>query len=272
MDSSNSISIGNVNIQGFSKSLDLGLDAEINSIKSELENEIRNAFSDVFNSNTTDKNISQDSTNVSDDPASSTAEEESNPTQSNAKNDITIDTVNIYMQDILDKMKNENSSTDKSESSTENLSTSVEIPVVDNNTTTQTNFSHLPFTVPSEYQSIISKMSEKYNVPSDLIASVIQAESNYKSNAVSYTGAQGLMQLMPETAKELGVSNSFNVEQNIEGGTKYLSKMLSRYDGDTSKALAAYNAGAGNVDKYNGIPPFKETQNYVSKILGFLGK
>ena len=84
------------------------------------------------------------------------------------------------------------------------------------------------------------------------------------------SGAMGVMQLMPETAKELGVTDSFDAEQNIMGGANYLSKKLAEYDGDVSLALAAYNAGSGNVNKYGGIPPFTETQNYVKKILGYL--
>lgn len=122
-------------------------------------------------------------------------------------------------------------------------------------------------TINNDFKSIIENAAATYGVPAKLIESVIQHESSFNPNAVSSAGATGLMQLMPATAKYLGVSNAFNPEQNIMGGTKYLSQLMKKYDGDISLTLAAYNAGPGNVSKYNGIPPFKETQNYVKKVL-----
>lgn len=119
----------------------------------------------------------------------------------------------------------------------------------------------------SQFNDIIAGKAQKYGLSEQLIHSVIKAESNYNSNARSGAGAQGLMQLMPQTAKGLGVTDSYNPNQNVEGGTKYLSQMIKRYDGNLELGLAAYNAGPGNVDKYNGIPPFKETQSYVKKIM-----
>lgn len=120
------------------------------------------------------------------------------------------------------------------------------------------------------YQQVITEASDKYNIPEELIKAVITAESAGKHNARSPVGAKGLMQLMDGTARDLGVSNSFDPRQNIMGGTKYLRQMLDRFEGNLTHAIAAYNAGPGNVTKHNGIPPFKETQNYVVKVKKYI--
>lgn len=121
----------------------------------------------------------------------------------------------------------------------------------------------------SQYDEIINSASEEFGIPTNLIKSVIAAESAGNSSAVSSAGAKGLMQLMDGTAKDLGVDDSFSPAQNIMGGTNYLNQMLNQFDGSLELALAAYNAGPGNVQKYNGIPPFEETQKYVSRVLSY---
>lgn len=120
------------------------------------------------------------------------------------------------------------------------------------------------------YQAEITAASKKYNLPEKLITSVIKQESNFNASATSAAGASGLMQLMPATARYLGVSDRFDPAQNIMGGAKYLRKMLDQFDNNVETALAAYNAGPGNVKKYGGIPPFQETQNYVKKIMNYM--
>lgn len=121
-----------------------------------------------------------------------------------------------------------------------------------------------------KYEPIIQEASTKHGVPVNLIKSIILTESAAKENAVSKANAKGLMQLMDSTAKDMGVRNSMNPAQNISGGTKYIALMMKEFDGDLEKSLAAYNAGPGNVQKYNGIPPFNETQNYVTRVKGYL--
>jgi soluble lytic murein transglycosylase-like protein len=125
----------------------------------------------------------------------------------------------------------------------------------------------------NEHQQIktsIVKAAQKYNLPAKLITSVIRAESDFQIKAVSHAGAQGLMQLMPETASKLGVQNPFDIEENIDGGCRYLRKMLDSFGGDIKLALAAYNAGPEAVIKYGGkVPPYRETRQYVKRVLRF---
>ena len=114
---------------------------------------------------------------------------------------------------------------------------------------------------------MIREASQKWNVDESLIRAVIKQESGFDPKATSWCGAQGMMQLMPETAAGLGVKDAYDPQQNIMGGARYLRSLLDRFDGNISKALAGYNAGPGAVEKAGGIPPYQETQNYVANVL-----
>ena len=118
----------------------------------------------------------------------------------------------------------------------------------------------------------VSEAAEKHQVNESLIKAVIMQESSFSPTALSHVGAQGLMQLMPETADYLGVSNPWDIYENIDGGTRLIGKYLDDYDGDLELVLSAYNAGPGAVEKYGGIPPYSETQNYVRKVIGYFDK
>lgn len=120
--------------------------------------------------------------------------------------------------------------------------------------------------------NMISQISKKHGVDEKLVKALVQQESGFNPNAKSHCGAMGLMQLMPGTAKTLGVKDAFNPVQNVDGGVRHLKWLLGKYHGNVVLSLAAYNAGSGAVDKYDGIPPYPETQNYVKKILAnYLG-
>ena len=128
------------------------------------------------------------------------------------------------------------------------------------------------FKSPKELEEFINASSKKYNISTKIIKAVIKAESSFNASSLSGSGAIGLMQLMPATAKSLGVKNPYDPAQNIDGGVKYLNYQLKRFDGNLEFALAAYNAGPSAVIKYGGIPPYKETQNYVKKVMDWINK
>jgi soluble lytic murein transglycosylase-like protein len=121
----------------------------------------------------------------------------------------------------------------------------------------------------SHLEPLVEQYAGKAGVSSSLVKAVIKAESGGNPQAVSSAGAKGLMQLMPATAKGLGVNNPLNPAENIAGGSKYLGQLMKKYRGNKELALAAYNAGSGTVAKYGGVPPYKETQNYVKKVLKY---
>lgn len=124
---------------------------------------------------------------------------------------------------------------------------------------------------PENLEAIFSEASKKYGVSEKLLKAVAKAESNFNPSATSKKGAAGVMQLMPATARSLGVNDPYDARSNIMGGAKYLKENLERYNGNVDLTLAAYNAGSNNVSKYGGIPPFKETQEYVKKVKNYMG-
>lgn len=145
-------------------------------------------------------------------------------------------------------------------------------PAVDAATQIESIPEDIPLSGDCDLDWIIFRAGEKAGVDPRFIHAVIKQESKYDPKAVSYVGAQGLMQMMPATAKRFGLKDPFDATANVEAGTKYLKWLLNRFDGDVSLALAGYNAGEGSVDKYKGVPPFNETQNYVKKIVATYGK
>lgn len=120
---------------------------------------------------------------------------------------------------------------------------------------------------PGQISDMIQKAAAKYGIDPKLLSAVAETESNYRPDAVSSAGAVGVMQLMPDTAASLGVSDPYDAQQNIDGGAKYLKELLGDFGGDVREAVAAYNAGPQAVKDYQGVPPYAETQNYVSHVL-----
>lgn len=121
----------------------------------------------------------------------------------------------------------------------------------------------------ADLDAIFNEAASKYGVDAKFLKAIAKCESDFSTECTSHSGAMGIMQLMPQTAASLGVTNAYDPYQNIMGGARYISEKLTQYNGDKSLALAAYNAGSGNVAKYGGIPPFKETQNYVAKVMAY---
>jgi len=124
-----------------------------------------------------------------------------------------------------------------------------------------------PATNGADLRSLAEAAARRHGLDAGLVMAVVAVESGFRTDAVSPKGAQGLMQLMPSTAADLGVGNAFDPAQNLDGGTRHLGSLLSLYGGDVTKALAAYNAGAGAVSRHRGIPPYRETRDYVKKVM-----
>ena len=124
----------------------------------------------------------------------------------------------------------------------------------------------------SDIRAAAAAAAQRHGLDPELVLAVVAVESNFKPDAVSPKGAQGLMQLMPGTAREMGVADPLDPAANLDGGAKYLQSLIERYDGNVEKALAAYNAGPTAVERHNGVPPYKETQQYVKKVLKKYGK
>ena len=131
-------------------------------------------------------------------------------------------------------------------------------------------FSLLCALPPKDYVGHINNAAQRHGLDPKLVQAIIKAESDFQATVVSDKGAVGLMQLMPETSKDMGVCNPFNPKENIEGGAKYLASLIQRF-GKLKLAVAAYNAGPANVEKYGGIPPFKETQTFVARVMNYYG-
>ena len=154
-----------------------------------------------------------------------------------------------------------------------------ETPPMENPFSEKTSFRRIRDYIPSgdsnmrqKIDTCIETAGRKYDVPTDLIRAIIKAESGFQPHVVSSAGAKGLMQLMPETAKDLGVRNPFSIKDNIDGGVRYFKQMMDRFDGDVRLSLAAYNAGPGTVERYNGVPPYRETLRYIRNVLKYSGE
>jgi soluble lytic murein transglycosylase-like protein len=184
-----------------------------------------------------------------------------------ARREVVGDKVRLYFADRGSASAGDSSYLEVAADSVVRVETVVEVPEAAASVKMPSPVTIMAAPTKEEMHEMLAHAGAKHNIDEDLLASVVRAESGGQVRAVSRTGARGLMQLMPGTASAMGVDDAFRPEQNISGGTAYLDSLLTRYHDNVALALAAYNAGPGAVDKYHGVPPYRETREYVARVI-----
>ena len=236
--------------------------AEIMKFRSTLTNVIAPIPQEDFSSQTNvNKNNINSSTNNANTSAGASSSNNTTSTSANNTNTVSNDNTETPNASVSNNTNTiSNSDTESSNASINTNNTSIDISDVYNAGSLVCN---------DELNTYFKEASTTYNVDVKLLKAIAKAESNFNPSDTSRSGAMGIMQLMPSTAKGLGVTDAYDAKQCIMGGAKYISDKIAMYNGDLTLALAAYNAGSGSVKKYGGVPPFTETQNYIKKVLGY---